>query len=163
VAPATAAVGVVVVEAQAGVTPTRLSIPVHADAPALVLGAVVAPPRPPPGAVGFLTASLRNQAAVAFPAVHVRLLAGARVLDDVRFASIGPNGTVLAPLRWTQNDTAAPDRVEVGVGDGAAYQALGSQRLPQPTATQVASPAPAAPLLLLLALGLAAARRRRSA
>ncbi len=121
------------------------------------------------GSVGSVMVVLRNPSTVPFRNAEVRLMAtgidGAPVVvDRVPFASVGPNGTVVAPLHWVEGEDARPDRVEWGASRAAGFEPAGTAPIPERVQVDAEKDAPLP--LPLAALGLAAwlaARRRRVA
>lgn len=107
---------------------TRTTVRVQALPPRVELSELMVPDPPTrPGDVVFLSAILHNPEPVDAPTVEVRLLQGDATLDTARFESIGPNGTVVAPLKWTHQPSEEPVRVAWGEVRDAEFESMGSQ------------------------------------
>lgn len=142
--PATAAPGQATVRLRAAAmadgNAVERAIPVSVEAPRVELEAAFAPTTPMRlGDVVLVTALLRNPGTVPARNVSARLLTDGAIVDDVSFATVGPNQTVATVLRWVVEDLQARMEIEWGVSAaGGAFVRSGSK----PIEREAPSPGP---------------------
>ncbi len=161
--PATIIGNVAVTLTAEGGTKTSLAVPFTITVPSIVLEQVILPDRAPRhGEVAFITVLLRNPSDTAAENVQVRLNSGEQLLDGVRFASVGPNGTVVAPLRWVGDASQQQPTLAWGLEEGNTFRKLGDRPLDLDDADAIDERgAPMVAWTGLLALAAVAALRRR--
>lgn len=146
-------------------TTHAVDLPVEVDTPRLEAEDVLLTTAPRgDGSVGSVMVVLRNPSTVPFRDAEVRLVATAVggdpvIVDRVPFGSVGPDGTVIAPLHWVEGEDARPDRVEWGVSRADAFEPAGTAPVPDRVAVDTDKDVPF-PLAILALAAVLAARRR---
>lgn len=110
--------------------PSTSDIAVQVDEPGFILEDLFVPSLPErPGDVVFVQAILHNPSSVPLSNAQVRLVQNGTTLDRVDFDSVGPNRTVVAPLKWAADDPSDLPRLSWGRVTDDGFQQMASTSL----------------------------------